>query len=310
MRTSNRVRVGLLASFTALAAVASIGSATAATTLNGDWAPFSRCPVDDPAMLAADGATDIAICVSSHSASGSIKLGNTVVPFGASDLQIGVVNHPGAVSTVVSPKDGALVADSAKVPGGLLGLMCPSDIPVITGICNTLTDVKLNRVTATIESVNTPTGFQLLAGATTGKPIITLPVRIHLENPLLGDKCYIGSSSDPILLKPQNLSQPAVTSENFAGDGTPDPNGPMSRLSLQGATQTDTTYAVPGTNGCGLLGSLNWAVNLKTGLPSAAGKNSVTLNNAQTDVAAMGAPGDIAPNAGKVMSQYWHSAAR
>ncbi len=194
--------------------------------------------------------------------------------------------------------------------------MCPpSDVPpVITGICNTLTDASLNRVTATLESVNTPpTGFQLLAGATTGKPIITLPVRIHLQNPLLGDKCYIGSASDPILLKPQNLTQPAVSSENFAGDGTPpDPNGPMSRLSLQGATQTDTTYAVPpGTNGCGLLGSLNWAVNLKTGLPAAAGKNSVTLNNAQTDVAAMSAPpGDIAPNAGKVLSQYWHSAVR
>jgi len=310
MRTSKRVRVGLLASFTAFAAVASMGTATAATTLNGSWAPFSRCPVDDPAMLAADGAADIAVCVSSHSPGGSIKLGNTVVPFGASDLQVGVVNHPGAVSTVVSPPGGALVADSAKVPGGLLGLMCPSDIPVVTSICKTLTDVSLNRVTATIESVNTPTDFQLLAGATSGRPIITLPVRIHLENSLLGDKCYIGSASNPILLKPQNLTQPATTSEQFAGDGTPDPAGAMNRLNLLGATQTDTTYAVPGTNGCGLLGALNWAVNLKTGLPSAAGNNNVTLNDAQTYVAVMTSPGDSAPNAGKVMAQYWHSAAR
>ncbi|MCG7525617.1 hypothetical protein MHW47_14345 [Streptomyces sp. OfavH-34-F] len=312
MRTgSNRVRVGLLASFTALAAVASMGTATAATTtLNGNWAPFDRCPVDDPAMLAADGATDTAICVSSRSASGSIKLGNTEVPVGASDLQIGVVNHPGGTSTVISPKGGALIADSAKVPGGLLGLMCPNDVPVITGICNTLTDVNLNRVTATIESVNTPTGFQLVAGTTTGKPIVTLPVRIHLQNPLLGDKCYIGSASDPILLKPQNLTQPAISSEKFAGDGTPDPTGPMNRLNLLGATQTDTTFSVPGTNGCGLLGSLNWAVNLKTGLPSASGNNHVTLNDAQTHVATMNRPRDTAPNAGKLLAQYWHSAVR
>ncbi|WP_405900924.1 hypothetical protein OG242_28770 [Streptomyces sp. NBC_00727] len=311
MRTSNRVRVGLLASFTALAAVASTGSATAATTtLNGSWAPFSRCPVDDPAMLAADGATDTAICVSSHSTSGSIKLGNTEVPVGASDLQVGVVNHPGGTSTVISPGDGALIADSAKVPGGLLGLMCPNDIPVVTGICKTLTDVNLNRVTATIESVNAPTGFQLVAGTTTGKPILTLPVRIHLENPLLGDKCYIGSSSNPILLKPQNLTQPAISSEKFAGDGTPDTAGQMNRLNLLGATQTDTTYAVPGTSGCGLLGSLNWAVNLKTGLPSAAGNNNVTLNEAQTYVATMNKPRDQAPNAGKLLAQYWHSAVR
>ncbi|WP_260696856.1 hypothetical protein [Streptomyces sp. 130] len=311
MRTSNRVRVGLLASFTALAAIASMGTATAATTtLNGSWAPFSRCPVDDPAMLAADGATDTAICVSSHSASGSIKLGNTEVPVGASDLQVGVVNHPGGTSTVISPAGGALIADSAKVPGGLLGLMCPNDVPVVTGICNTLTDVNLNRVTATIESVNTPTGFQLVAGTTTGKPILTLPVRIHLENPLLGDKCYIGSSSNPILLRPQNLTQPVISSEKFAGDGTPDTAGQMNRLNLLGATQTDTTYSVPGTNGCGLLGSLNWAVNLKTGLPSASGNNNVTLNDAQTYVATMNRPRDTAPDAGKLLAQYWHSAVR
>ncbi|TRV78929.1 hypothetical protein FKN01_11895 [Streptomyces sp. 130] len=303
--------MGLLASFTALAAIASMGTATAATTtLNGSWAPFSRCPVDDPAMLAADGATDTAICVSSHSASGSIKLGNTEVPVGASDLQVGVVNHPGGTSTVISPAGGALIADSAKVPGGLLGLMCPNDVPVVTGICNTLTDVNLNRVTATIESVNTPTGFQLVAGTTTGKPILTLPVRIHLENPLLGDKCYIGSSSNPILLRPQNLTQPVISSEKFAGDGTPDTAGQMNRLNLLGATQTDTTYSVPGTNGCGLLGSLNWAVNLKTGLPSASGNNNVTLNDAQTYVATMNRPRDTAPDAGKLLAQYWHSAVR
>lgn len=313
MRTgSNRARVGLLASFTALAAVASVSSATAATatTLNGNWAPFSRCPVDAPAMLAADGAVDTATCVASHSESGSIKLGNTVVPVGASDLQLGVVTHPNGGTSIVSPKGGALVADSAKVPGGLLGLMCPSDVPVITGICNTLTDVSLNRVTATIESVNNPTDFKLLAGTTTGQPIVTLPVRIHLENPLLGDKCYIGSSSDPILLKPQNLTRPTVSTAKFAGDGTTDATGPMGRINLLGANQTDTTYAVPGTNGCGLLGALNWAVNLKTGLPSASGNNNVTLNDAQTYVATINRPGSVAPDAGKLLSQYWHSAAQ
>lgn len=306
---SNRARVGLLASFTALAAFASVGSATAATHLNGNWAPFTRCPVDAPAMLAADGETDTAVCVSSHSASGSIKLGNTVVPVGASDLQLGVVTHPNGGATVASPPGGALVADSAQIPGGLLGLMCPSDIPVITGVCKQLTDVNLNRVTATIESVNSPSDFQLLAGASVGKPIITLPVRIHLQNPLLGDKCYIGSSSNPILLRPQNLTRPAASTQQFDGDGTTSEEGPMGRISLLGATQTDTTYAVPGASGCG-LGLLNWAVNLKTGLPAASGTNSLTLNSASTYVATLNDPGSAAPDAGKALSQYWHSAVR
>ncbi|WP_328885902.1 hypothetical protein [Streptomyces sp. NBC_00316] len=306
---SNRARAGLLASFTALAAFASIGSATAATSLNGNWAPFTRCPVDAPAMLAADGATDTPVCVSSHSASGSIKLGNTLLPVGGSDLQVGVVTHPGGGTTVVAPQGGALVADSAQIPGGLLGLMCPSDIPVITGICNQLTDVSLNRVTATIESVNNPSDFQLLAGTTTGKPIITLPVRIHLENPFLGTTCYIGSASDPILLRPQNLTRPAISDQRFDGDGTTDTAGPMGRISLLGADQTDTAYAVPGASGCG-LGLLNWAVNLKTGLPSAQGENNVVLNNAQTYVATINDAGSAAPDAGRLLSQYWHSAAQ
>ncbi|MEV6162811.1 hypothetical protein AB0L71_12950 [Streptomyces sp. NPDC052052] len=307
---SNRVRVGLLASFTALAAFASMGSATAATTLNGNWAPFNRCPVDAAAMLAADGATDTATCVSSHSASGTIKLGNSVVPVGASDLQIGVITHPGGGTTVVSPPEGALVADSAQIPGGLLGLMCPSDIPVITNICNQLTDAKLNRVTATIESVNNPSSFSLVAGFSVGKPIVTLPVRIHLENSFLGDSCYIGSASDPILLNPANLTRPtSVSTQRFAGDGTTDSTGPMGRISLLGATQSDTTYAVPGATGCG-LGLLNWAVNLKTDLPSASGNNYVNLDNAQTYVATINSPGSVAPDAGKLLSQYWHSAAQ
>ncbi|MFF7362078.1 hypothetical protein [Streptomyces sp. NPDC008125] len=307
--TSNRTRMGLLAGLTALGAFASMGSATAATTLNGNWASFTRCPVDSAAMLAADGATDTAVCVSSHSASGTIKLGNTVVPFGASDLQLGVVTHPNNTSTAVSPAGGALVAAPADIPGGLLGLMCPSDIFVITGICNSLADVNLNRVTATIESVNNPSDFKLLAGLGTTTPIITLPVRIHLTNPLLGDNCYIGSSSSPILLHPKNSTLPTVGSFQFNGDGSDNPEGVLGRISLAGATQSDTTFAAPGANGCG-AGLLNWAVNLKTGLPAASGTNSLTLNNAQTNVVTINDPGAAAPNAGKDLSRYWHSAVK
>jgi hypothetical protein len=68
------------------------------------------------------------------------------------------------------------------------------------------------------------------------------------------------------------------------------------------------TYAVPGATGCG-LGLLNWAVNLKTGLPSASGSDNVVLNNAQTYVATINDPGSVAPDAGRLLSRYWHSAA-
>ncbi|GAA2463682.1 hypothetical protein ACFPFX_21660 [Streptomyces mauvecolor] len=309
---STRLRAGLLATCTALTVLVTVGPASAdsaaAAQLGGNWAPFTRCPVDDPAMLAADGRAEIVQCIASHAASGSIKLGSTEVVTGASDLQAGVVQHTGGAPTLVAPAGGALIADSADIPGGLLGLMCPSDIPVISEICRQITNSTLNRVTATVESAGAPTGFDLTAGATSGRPILSIPVRIHLQNPFLGGSCYIGSAAHPIVLRPQNVTAPAFGIKRFDGNGTPNTSGVMNRLSLTGASQTDTTFAVPGASGCGLAGMLDWAVNLKTGLPSAAGNNSVVLDNASTYLAGLNAPGTVVPNNGKLLSQYWHSA--
>ncbi|MZD10166.1 hypothetical protein GTW43_34570 [Streptomyces sp. SID5785] len=298
----------VLVAATALATLASVTPSSAATELNGAWAPFTRCPVDDPAMLAADGRQDIAICIASSSASGSIKLGNTQVPTGRTDLQAGVLTHADGTTTVVSPAGGALVADSAQLPGGLLGLMCPADdIPVISDLCRKITDATLNRVDATIESVNNPSEFQLLAGVAQGKPIIALPVRIKLENPLLGSKCYIGSAKDPIVLRPQNTTAPAVKTQRFDPDGTTNATGVMGQISALGATQGDAAYTAPGANGCGLLGALDWAVNLKTGLPAGSGTNNVVLNDTSTYVAAFASPASAVPNEGALLSQYWHA---
>ncbi|HEY9438289.1 MAG TPA: hypothetical protein VIS29_06500 [Streptomyces sp.] len=306
---STGTRMGVLAAFTAFTALLSTGTATAATALNGDWAPFDRCPVDASAMLAADGVNSTATCISSASAGGSITLGTTQVPTGNTDLQLGVIQHSDGTTSLVAPSDGVLVADSVEIPGGLIGLMCPSGIPLISGICKQLTDNSLNRVTATIEQAGAPRDFNMAAAFTTGQPILTLPVRIHLENPFLGSKCYIGSASNPVLLKPQNRTAPTLSLQQFAGDGTPSDSGEMGRYTFAGADQGDASFAVPGTNGCG-AGLLNWAVNLKTGLPSAAGHNDVSLNNTSTYFASPYDPASLAPDEGKALSGFWHSAAR
>ncbi|MEU9294546.1 hypothetical protein [Streptomyces sp. NPDC048266] len=310
---SSRTRLATLSALTALGAFVSVGTATAATPqMNGAWGPFGRCPVDAPAMLAADGLDTSPQCVSSFSASGSIKLGNTTVVTGKTDLQIGVVQNPDGTSTVVAPPAGSIIADSATVPGGLLGLMCPSDIPFITDICRQLTDARLNKITATVESVGTPSDFDQIAGVLTDKPIVNIPVRIHLQNPFLGNNCYIGTKSKPIVLRPSNQTSPSFAVERYNGDGSPNEEGDMSRLNLLGSTQVDTTFAVPGASGCGLglFGLIDGAVNLKTGLPSAAGKNSLILNNTQTYLTGLYAPGVVAPDAGKVLARNWHSAVR
>ncbi|CAL9559180.1 hypothetical protein [Streptomyces pilosus] len=305
-----RTRLATVSALTALGALASLGTATAAEPrLNGEWGPFTRCPVDAPAMLAADGLAKTPQCVVSTSASGSIKLGKTTVVTGRTNLQMGIVQNADGTSSVVAPPSGALIADSATVPGGLLGLMCPSNVPVITAICKSLDNSTLNRITATVESVGAPYAFDQTAGILTDLPIVALPVRIHLENPLLGGKCYIGTAAHPILLRPENRNYPEFGMSFFSGDGTPDEAGEMSRINLTGATQNDSVFSVPAATGCGLdVGLINAAVNAKTGLPSASGNNSLTLNDTRTHLSGLTAPGTVAPDAGKVLAENWHSA--
>ncbi|MBM7170062.1 hypothetical protein JQK87_16885 [Streptomyces sp. G44] len=311
MRFSLGAQVAATALGTAFGVLASVGTATAAAAVpNGEWAPFTRCPVDAPAMLAADGLAKTPQCVVSASPNGSIKLGRTTVPTGRTNLQIGVVQNADGTSSVVAPPGGALIADSATVPGGLLGLMCPSDIPAITAICEQLNDSSLNKITATVESVGAPYDFDQTAGILTDKPIVAIPVRIHLENPFLGKRCYIGTAANPIVLRPKNLQFPEFGMSFFHGDGTAAEDGEMSRVNLTGATQNDSTFAVPGASGCGLglLGLIDAAVNAKTGLPSASGKNDLTLKSTQTHLAGLNAPGTFAPDAGKRLARNWHSA--
>ncbi|GAB1508604.1 hypothetical protein [Actinophytocola sp. KF-1] len=287
-------------------ATAPAAAAAAPPTLAGLWAPLNRCPVDAPAMLAADGISVSASCVSSSAASGTIKLGSTTITTGATDLQLGLINTEG-VYTTVAPSGGAVIGAPVDIPGGILGLMCPSKIPVISDICEKVVNSPLNRVTATIESAGAPRDFNLGAGVGTGTPILTLPVKIRLSNPFLEPNCYIGTNSNPILLKPANLAQPTVNVVGFNADGSPNPAGEMGYLSLT-ASQGDSTFAVPGASGCGLFGLLSGAVNLKQGLPSPAGKNSLVLNNATTNLGGFQIPFNFAPNQGRQLADRWHAA--
>lgn len=302
-----RVAFAATAAAMAVATAVVLPAAAQATTLAGAWAPLNRCPVDDPAMLAADGVTVAAVCLSSSAPSGTFTIGDTTLTTGATDLQLGLLNRAG-VYTTVPPAAGAVIGDSVDVPGGLLGLMCPSNIPLVSTICLGLVNNPLNKVTATIQSAGAPTDFNLAAGVGVGTPIVTLPVKIKLDNPFLGTTCYIGSNSNPILLKPANLTKPTGRVVRFNADGTLNTTGQQGYLSLSGAAQGDSTFAVPKSSGCGLFGILSGAVDLQQGLPSAAGSNSLVLNDAVTNLGGFQIPRNFAPTEGQQLSDRWHAA--
>lgn len=301
--------VGTALAAPAAAAEPEAAPAPAATppTLAGAWAPLNRCPVDDPRMLAADGQQTAALCLASGSASGTIVLGNTTATTGESNLQFGLLNSGGSFQ-IAAPSGGAVLAEPVQIPGGLLGLMCPSDIPVVSDICEELVNGGINGVTATLEPAGVPSDFDLGAGLSVGAPILTLPVKIHLRNPFLGSNCYIGSDDNPILLRPKNLSQPQGRIVTFDADGTPNPNGEMGYVVAGGADQGDDSFSVPRADGCGLFGLLDPAVNLKTGLPSPAGANSLVLNDPTTYLGGFLTPANFAPTQGQQLADRWHAA--
>ncbi len=184
----------------AIAVVLGVGllsaPAAAAPVLRGGWAPLNRCPVDNASMLAATGTTTVASCVAADAASGSITLGGTTLATGSTNLQFGLVNTGGTFA-IVPPADGAIISAPVTIPGGILGLMCPSNIPFVSQICEAVENGALNEITATVRAAGAPTEFSLTAGLGVGQPILRLPVKIHLQNPFLGSNCFIGTNANP-----------------------------------------------------------------------------------------------------------------
>jgi hypothetical protein len=110
-----------------------------------------------------------------------------------------------------------------------------------------------------------------------------LPVKIKLENTLLGSECYIGSSAHPINL---NLT-----------DGTTSPNPPNKPITgkpgfvtfldefelveITENTLVNNEFAAPAATGCGGIFSflLDPIIDSKIGLPAPDGYNTAIQNN-------------------------------
>jgi hypothetical protein len=170
-----------------------------------------------------------------------------------------------------------------KVPGGLLGLVDTGGLTgaLITALNNAA--AAENDVYATAELAGAVKFDFIAFFFGTNDPAVTLPLRIHLENPFLGSGCYIGSAATPVTLKltvgttsPPPPNQPITGS---AGDITSNADGSVTYA--VGNKLVDNAFAVPAASNCGatLVDKLliTAAVNLKEGLPSPAGKNTAIM---------------------------------
>ncbi|HEX5851796.1 MAG TPA: hypothetical protein VFY36_01770 [Solirubrobacteraceae bacterium] len=290
---------------TVLSVIVSVGSASA-VTLKGEWAPFNRCPVDNATMLSTNvNEGFISVCLSVQAKKGSLKVGSLSLNIGPSDTQMGVLGEE-AIGKFdpISPEGSAIVAAPIEVPGGLAGLVCPKGQDFKGDICKASRPARLNKVTANIESAGTPTNFELFAANTLEQRIMTLPIKIHLQNPLLGANCYIGSKAHPILVEPKSVIVPTAFLQRFDLDGTLNwEGGAIFETVFADGTQADSQFAVPAATGC--RGMLNAAINHKVGLPSPAGNNNITLSEASSFLIGLFAQ---TATDGQDLAKYWHEA--
>jgi hypothetical protein len=274
LRRMAGLRIGALV----LLAVSTVALAAAGPALAApeDFAVFNHCPTKTP---------ELTFCFYSQTTGGEFVVGNGKVPIKATvTLQGGsILNEETGEERFVEAEGAETLSKTPQaVPGGLLGVVAPEALPkVLRELLNKLVLEGLAGVNATAELVSTPhiSRAAFVEGEGTA---VELPIRIHLENPIfLGSNCYIGSSAHPVTL---NLTTGTTS--------PPEPNTPLSGsrgelefkdsfqlLIAHGSKLVDNAFAAPEASGCGGLLSLviNPAVNLKLGLPAAAGHNTAIL---------------------------------
>jgi len=133
------------------------------------------------------------------------------------------------------------------------------------------------RVTATVELAGPPSAIKvnvdnLLAEDGTA---FAFPVKLKLSNPFLGNTCYVGSDSSPILLEFTTGASGALQGKS-GSRLTQDRNG--FDLTVLTDTLVNSTFASPGVEGCGVGGGADAAIDAAFGLPSAPGGNIAILN--------------------------------
>lgn len=242
-----------------LTALALLAPAAQAAETAPNYEQFNGCPT--PAE-----SPGTPICVRSDVSGGHIQMGSKTVPIENPLLLQGGVDFE--FEGFTAGPEGGLSKTAQKVPGGVIGL---------TGLTWLLELFGSEALTlyATTELAGPPSGFTFNT--------VTLPIKIHLTNPagLLGNNCYIGSDSNPIVLnnttgttEPPPPNEPISGVEAEFGEDTE-----LAILSFKGGTYVDNSFAVPGASGCvmKLFGffpiSLNGLVNTQASLPSPAGTN-------------------------------------
>lgn len=243
----------------AIAVVAVAAPVASAVKPKPPYEQFAGCPNE----------AKVSSCIHSTVTGGHFQMGNKDVPITNPMVLTGGVGP--FTGPVFFNSEGGLSKAKQKVPGGIIGL---------TGLTWLFEFFGSEALTlyATTELAGTP----ILEGL----EALRLPIKVHLEHSVLGNNCYVGSTTTPISLR-------VITGTT----APPAPNKPITgkepTLTFDFATEilhadkgvfVDNSFAAPGASGCvlTLFGfipiSINGLVNAQSGLPAAAGTNETIQN--------------------------------
>jgi hypothetical protein len=253
---------------------------SAMATPKGEFAKFADCPLSNESLSG---------CLVAKTESGEVKIGSTAVPIkNTITLQGGFIEdrETGAQEFVGAADGNTLSKTPQNVPGGLAGLVKCFEISNFFErlACEVVFENGLTGVTATTELAAPASSiglseFNLLTANGTA---LSLPVKVKLSNPLLGESCYLGSNASPITIDlTTGTTKPPKPNEPITGKvGTFSNAGGGSILIISENSLVNNSFAVPVAEGCGGIFSflIDPLVDAKLGLPSASGHNTAILN--------------------------------
>lgn len=248
----------------------------------GEYAPFADCPLSRATI------TD---CLLSVSNGGSFVVGKKTVPLKNPVTLQGGFEGAGESIKVYGAEDGKTLSKTPQpVPGGLLGITAPTSWPkFIQEWFNNQINKGLTGVNAIVELTGPSTGLTNISLSTENLlfeegTALGLPVKVKLENPILGSNCYIGSDKSPV-----QINFTTGTSGSLKGSaGEVTFNEKFTIITISGGKLVNNTFAAPSVSGCGGVFSflVDPLVDGILGTPSASGKNSATLEGKLQDASA------------------------
>src|SRR5580704_4786756 len=179
-----------------VACMTSMASAAFAKAPTGDFAVFSQCPRFTKG---------VELCLYSVTKSGEVTLNKQTVPIVSPIvLQGGITyNEATEAETFVGALNGETLSKaSQKVPGGLLGLVKCNEITgegilekLERGSCELIFENGTTGVNAITELAKPATSIGINTNGLANQEgvALSLPLKIRLENSLLGSECYVGS---------------------------------------------------------------------------------------------------------------------